>query len=204
MLASLVPGAEHLTVAADVLRRHPAWVWAALLPVWLATVGAVAAVDGLGHAMRQGLPLHTAGALLGCCLNGVLTVPLQHCVHIPPQVLAGLLAAVALQLQYATAVAFRLPWPRAVSLLIVGFPNLALTAYITGILVLHLWFRVLPKSSLRSLCWRVYTVYAPMLLLPQTLGMLMGCLATCGSSDVCVPRWWCLTSSHGSGLPPAL
>ena len=125
-------------------------------------------------------PVCYVGLLGGSLCLGILVVPQQCCVRLHGCALVALLAALLLHLQYTTAVAFG-GLSRHLAVVLYGVPNLSLCLYILCLLVLYVSFGILPTGDLRAQCWRLYTVYAPVCLIPQTLLVLTACLTSKGS-----------------------
>lgn len=181
----LGPGALHARVLA---RRHPAKLW--LLPLPLAALGVaiIALIDGTARGAAGLLtgahqPPRPAVQLLLALVCAALTVPQRRCVRLGAPLVSCCAGALVLHLQYATAVALT-TYPRPVALLCVGLPNLILAVHVTGLCLLHVgvgwwWTHVArdspPPLSVRPMLWTVFTLWGPLLLVPQALVPLLVC-----------------------------
>ena len=138
-----------------------------------------------------------------CALLSVLTVPQQRCLSLGAGSLLLLLAAVGCCAQYASAVAL-LTWTRPLGVVVCGLPNLCLTLHTAGL------FALCPSLGvfrLRQSTWRTYTVWAPVLLLPQTLAVVSSdphTRAACcpGRAPPSSQRHGPDVPAHCPGLPP--
>ena len=156
----------------------------ALVPLWVASVVLTATIELGVDLVYAYFPVCYFGLLAGSLCLGVFVVPQQCCLRIHSGVLVALFVALLLHLQYTTAVAFG-ALPRAMAILMYGLPNLLVCTYIFCVLVLYVSFGILSTAEVRMQCWRLYTAYAPMLLVPQTLLVLTACL-TSSVSQTCI------------------
>lgn len=163
-----------------VVQRYPSYVWMGMVPCWIVSVGLVWMIELGVRLVHLYLPVCYVGLMAGCLCMGALVVPQQCCLYIPRGVLAFLFLTLLAYLQYSTAVAF-MTLPRGLVLALYGLPNLIASLYIVSVLVLFTGSTLLSTASVRTLCWRFYTVYAPLLLIPQLLIVLTGCLTSSGS-----------------------
>ena len=175
------------SVLLRIVTRNPFLVWLCAIPVWLVCI-----VVTMIHqwSMRTVLNyLHNpdpAGLLWGTTTLAVLTVPQSNAIHLPGVFIVFSLLVLMLFTQYCTAlwIVSSPPILRTTITVVLAWPNLCLTVYMGLLCALYFPGNVLGALSLRQRCWTLYSMVAPVWLLPQVLFLIVWHIVSTGLSGV--------------------
>lgn len=157
--------------------RHPMYMWLGVLPACLVMLCGGWAIEAWLSLLPLWIHPSLGWLLASCTSTAALVVPQQRWVRLPPWYLTLCIVNVIWHLQITTLVC-SLVLPRPLLLVLAALPNLCLAVYATALLLLPSG-----TGTLRPACWNLYTIYAPVVILPQTALAILWCTLSLGASE---------------------